>query len=63
MGIIIIFFVTIYLCLPTFQIMKAAKTVSIAKYVLNVKIAKIVHAHQYVNHALDVLHPKIVLTV
>ena len=43
--------------------MKAAKTVSIAKYALNVKISKIVHVHQYVNHALDVLHPKIVLTV
>lgn len=43
--------------------MKAAKTVSIAKYVIDAKIVKIVHAHQYVNHALDVLHPKIVLTV
>ena len=63
MSIIIIFCMYIYLCLPTFQIMKTVKIVLIAKSVLDVKIAKIAYVHQYVNHAMDVLHQKIVMTV
>lgn len=43
--------------------MKAVTIVIIAKFVLHVKNVKTVHAQQYVNHALDVLHQTIVLTV